>query len=88
MTTETRIPFPERMHAQVDLTAASGSLTYAEILTPAGIVRVNTNLVNVRTGQPSVVIEVESDSAHWDTRFDLGRGDITLTKRQKPEDPS
>ena len=43
----------------VDLTAPSESLTCAEILTPAGVVRVNTNLVNWRTGQPVVVVEIE-----------------------------
>jgi hypothetical protein len=66
---------------QIDLTAPSESLTYVEILTPGGIVRVNTNLVSVGTGQPSVVIEVEPDAEHWNTSVNLGRADITLTRR-------
>ena len=44
---------------QVDLTAPSESLTYVEVLTPGGIVRVNTNLVDTRTGAPVVVVEIE-----------------------------
>lgn len=44
---------------RVDLTAPSASLSYAEILTPAGLVRVNTGLVDTRTGRPVVTVEVE-----------------------------
>lgn len=69
---------------QVDLTAPSDSLTYAEILTPAGIVRVNTNLMDTRTGRPVVVVEVEhkASSGEWDIRWgDHGsRFDVRLVK--------
>lgn len=81
---------------RIDLTAPSDSLTYAEILTPAGIVRVNTNLVNVHTGQPTVVVEVEPNTTYrpktapggdWDVdgrSVALGaRFDVTLTRRQE-----
>jgi hypothetical protein len=76
----------------VDLTAPSESLPYAEILTPAGIVRVNTGLVNVRTGRPVVVIEVTPNKTYnprtaaedWDVSVrDVGPGirtDVTLTR--------
>jgi hypothetical protein len=70
---------------QIDLTAPSGSLTYVEILTPAGIVRVNTNLVSVRTNQPAVVIEVEPDVARWNTSVNDSRAEITLTRRSGTE---
>jgi hypothetical protein len=49
---------------QVDLTAPSDSLTYVEILTPGGIVRVNTNLADTRTGAPVVVVEVEPNTIY------------------------
>jgi hypothetical protein len=79
--------------AQVDLTAPSDSLTYAEIITPAGIVRVNTNLIDTRTGAPVVVIEITPEGMRsprtaaegWDISVrDVGLGirtDITLTRR-------
>jgi hypothetical protein len=67
---------------QVDLTnPVGGSLVYAEILTDAGTVRVNVNLVSIREHQPSVVIEVEPDIAHWNTSINDSRAEITLTKR-------
>lgn len=52
--TETTAPV-----TRIDLTGPSNILTYVEILTPAGIVRVNTNLVDTRTGVPAVVVEIE-----------------------------
>ena len=78
---------------QIDLTAPSDTLTYVEILTPGGIVRVNTNLVDFRTGQPSVVVEVEPNTTYrpktaaedWyaEVREHIGmRTDVTLTRRE------
>jgi hypothetical protein len=81
---------------RIDLTAPGDSLTYVEILPPGGIVRVNTNLVNFHTGQPSVVVEVEPNSTyrpktaaedwHTEVREHIGmRTDVTLT-RDEPSD--
>jgi hypothetical protein len=71
---------------QIDLTNPVGDkLIYVEILTDAGIVRVNTNLVNWRTRQPSVVIEVEPDTAHWNTVVIDSRAEITLNRRPEGE---
>ena len=80
---------------KVDVTAPGDHLSVVEILTVAGIVRVNTNLVNTQTGQPVVVVEIERNYAgraktapggEWDVevRKDLGdlRTDVTLTKRE------
>ena len=83
---------------RVDLTAPSDSLTYVEILTPAGIVRVNTNLVDTRTEAPVVVVEVEQNIAgrrmtipggDWDAevRDRTGRVDVRLTRRQEGGQP-
>lgn len=81
---------------QVDLTAQHNHLTYVEILTPGGIVRVNTNLVDTRTGVPVVVVEVEPNTLYrpktapggeWnvEVRDRLDRFDVTLTRQQAPE---
>ena len=81
---------------RIDLTSPSGGrLIYLEILTDAGIVRVNTNLVDTRTGQPCVVVEVEPNTAYrqwtapggdWETEIRepgiLSRTDVRLTKRE------
>lgn len=48
----------------IDLTAPSQVLRYVEILTPAGIVRVNTGLEDVRTGRAAVVVEVEPNTPY------------------------
>ena len=64
--TETTAPV-----TRIDLTGPSNILTYVEILTPAGIVRVNTNLVDTRTGAPVVVVEVERQvPARPNTRYE------------------
>ena len=45
---------------QIDLTNPPGDgLVYAEILTEAGVIRVNVNLVNWRTDQRVVSVEIE-----------------------------
>jgi hypothetical protein len=74
--------------AQIDLTAPSD----VEILTPAGIVRVNTNLVNTQTLAPVVVVEIQPNTSgrrltasggHWVTELTHRPGDrvdVTLTK--------
>ena len=80
---------------QIDLTGETTSLRYVEILTDAGIVRVNVGLVNVRTGQPCVAVEIEPNMARigrthtgaggdWDTDVtDHGtRTDVTLDRRK------
>jgi len=80
---------------RIDLTAPSDSATYVEVLTPAGIVRVNTNLVTTRTGQPCAVVEIEPNMANigrrmtepggeWDIEvYDHGtRTDVTLTRKE------
>lgn len=82
----------------IDLTADTESLRWAKILTPAGIVRVNTGLVDTRTGQPCVVVEIDRNAGSvsrvltqpggdWDLTVRdhrLGtRTDITLTRRQQ-----
>lgn len=82
-----------RTMTPVDLTAPSDELTYVEILTPAGIVRVNTNLVNTRTLAPRVMVEIEANTSYrahtepggdWvielNHRTSDGRVDVTLTK--------
>ena len=76
---------------QIDLTAPSDSLTYVEVLTPAGIVRVNTNLIDTRTRRPVVVVEVEPNTTYrpktaaedWHVSWaDRGsRFDVTLTRQ-------
>jgi hypothetical protein len=70
---------------QVDLTAPSDSLTYVEILTPGGVVRVKVNLADTRTGVPVVVVEVEPriTPEEWDVEVTdrLGRFDVRLVKR-------
>jgi hypothetical protein len=50
--------------AQVDLTEPSAHLTYAEILTPGGTVQVNANLVDTRTGQPVVVVNITPNAGN------------------------
>ena len=86
---------PDRIKPEqvIDLTAPSDSLRYAEILTPGGMVRVSTGLVNVRDGKPAVVIEVEPNTAYrrktapggnWEAsvkdRELLGRVEVTLKR--------
>lgn len=78
---------------KIDATAPGEHLSVVEVHTPGGIVRVNANLVNVRTGQPCVVVEVEPNTRYqpktsgggdWDIDVrDVGiRTDVTLTKRE------
>lgn len=82
----------------IDLTAPGTSLRYVEILTPGGIVRVNTCLEDTRTRRPVVVVEVEPNTAYrqrtapggnWEAsardRELLGRVDVTLTRQAEGE---
>lgn len=62
---------PQRVK-RIDLTVPSDALTWVEILTPGGIVRVNTNLVTTQTGQPTVVVEVERQVPGRPGRFYAG----------------
>lgn len=55
----------------IDMTDPKGPVRCVEIITPAGIVRVNVDLVNIRTGQPRVMVEIEANH----TRRPLTRGD-------------
>jgi hypothetical protein len=79
---------------RIDLTAPAERLTYVEILTPAGTVRVNTGLVNWRTDQPAVSVEIKpaneynrrgAPGENWDAEVRevaLGsRIDVTLTRQ-------
>jgi len=74
---------------RVDLTAPSDGLTYVEVLTPAGIVRVNANLIDWRTKQPVVMVEIEH-APDWepDERhvFGMNRVDVALAKRSEGGD--
>jgi hypothetical protein len=75
----------------IDLTVTGDSLRYVEVLTPAGLVRVNVNLVNVRSRQAVVVVEVEPNTSYqrktvpggnWAAVADHkgSRVDVTLTR--------
>jgi hypothetical protein len=78
----------------VDLTDPKGPVSCVEVHTPAGIVRVNVDLVVVRTGQPCVSVEVEPNydwrqrtapGGHWDItqREHAGRGlELALSRRE------
>lgn len=79
----------------VNLTEHGGQLEYAEILTPAGIVRVNVGLADTRTGEPVVLVEVQANSryarhtdpgGHWniETSRDTGteRLDVRLIREK------
>jgi hypothetical protein len=81
---------------KVDLTSPPGDgLVYAEILTEAGIIRVNVNLVKVFTGERRVVVEVEPNMSgigrlktepggQWDidTQDHGTRTDLILTRKE------
>lgn len=85
---------PTAVTQTVDLTTPGAHLRVVEVLTPAGIVRLNTNLIDVRTGRAVVVVEVEPNTLYgaktapggeWETEVrDHGPGfrtDITLTRK-------
>ena len=77
----------------IDLTEASGTGS-VEVLTPGGIVRVYTGMVNARDGKPAVVVEIEPNTSHrpktsgggdWDVEvreLTNMRTYVTLTKRE------
>jgi hypothetical protein len=78
----------------IDLRDPKGPVRCVEIHTPAGIVRVNVDLVVVATGQPSVSVEIEANQSwkqvtepggHWDItqREHAGRGlEVSLHRRE------
>lgn len=78
---------------QVDATLPGDRLAVVEVLTPAGIVRVNTNLVDTRTRQPVVVVEIEPNTEYhaktapggdWEVEVQQGlisRVDVRLIQR-------
>jgi hypothetical protein len=79
---------------KIDLTDPKGPVRCIEVHTPAGIVRVNVDLVVVRTGQSAVSVEIEANHSwkrvtepggHWDItqREHTGRGiEVSLTRRE------
>lgn len=79
---------------RIDLTEPGSHLRYVEVRTPGGIVRVNTNLVDTRTGRPVVTVEVEPNSTYlprtaaedWHVSWrEIGsRLDVTLTREDGP----
>jgi hypothetical protein len=78
----------------IDMTDPKGAVRHIAVLTPAGIVRVNVDLVVVRTGQPAVSVEIEPNlshrpttapGGHWDLsqREHTGRGlEVSLHRRE------
>jgi len=80
---------------QIDMTGHGSHLRYVEILTDAGIVRVNVNLEDTRTRRRCVVVEIQPNSTYarhtapggeWATDIrDMGsRTDVTLTRQDVP----
>ena len=77
----------------IDLTGHGRHLRYVEILTDAGIIRVNVNLETVQPPHQQVVsVEIEANHLYsrktaaggeWDTEVrDMGsRTDVTLTRQ-------
>lgn len=64
----------------VDLDFASDEMTYVVIRTPAGVVRVNTNLVDNATElRPVVIVEIEQ-KLDWDAEVHdrMTRVDVRL----------
>jgi hypothetical protein len=78
----------------IDMTDPKGPVRCVEVLTPAGIVRVNVDLVVVRSGQSAVSVEVEPNydwrrrtapGGHWEItqREHTGRGlELALHRRE------
>lgn len=78
----------------IDMTDPKGPVRCIEVRTPAGIVRVNVDLVVVRTGQSAVSVEIEANlpwkqvtepGGRWDItqREHTGRGlEVTLHRRE------
>ena len=68
---------------QIDLTGRSSDLRYVEILTDAGIVRVNVNLVDTRTRARVVVVEAHPAQG-WDAvaAWQVSRAEIRLTSSE------
>lgn len=83
----------------IDLTGPGTSFRYAEILTAAGIIRVNTGLEDTRTRVPVVVLEIEPNLAglgivktgpggDWDLKVTDHHGtrtDVRLTRKAEED---
>ena len=78
---------------RIDRTTTGDHLDVVEILTPGGVVRVNTGLVNVHTNQPAVCVEIEPNTSSrvltgpggdWavTVRDRVTRTDVTLTRER------
>jgi len=61
----------------VDMTDPRSPMTTAEILTPGGVIRVNVDLVVVRTGQQRVMVEIEAEDERRPLRQGRGIWDVT-----------
>lgn len=81
---------PHRPEKVIDLTSQGQRMRYIEVLTDAGVIRVNTSLMN-KLREPVIVVEVEQNidgrpvtpaGGHWDgsTRIFSNRIDVILTK--------
>jgi hypothetical protein len=84
-----QLPSVDMLHHTGD-----GQLRYVEVLTPGGVVRISTNLVDTHSGAPVVVVEVEQNilgrartetGGDWDVEVSEhltgSRTDIRLVKR-------
>jgi hypothetical protein len=61
----------------IDMTDPKGPVRSISVLTPAGIVRVNVDLVVVRTGQQCVTVDVEANDERRPLARDGGLWDVT-----------
>jgi hypothetical protein len=88
---KTEMIMQEKPEQVIDLTKATepvsglGKPRYAEILTAGGTVRVNVNLIDIRTHQPCITVEVEP-AGGWDAlpgrRF-TGDAEVKLLRRKE-----
>lgn len=82
--------------AAIDMTGSE--CRYLEILTDAGIVRVNVGLVTTREARPNVTVEIEPNTSYarktapggvWGMKvrdtFGGGRTDVSLTRQDVPQ---
>jgi hypothetical protein len=67
--------------AGIDMTSPGDSMEYVEVLTPAGIVRVGVGLIDTRTVQPVVLVEVEPNSRHQKRTPPGGHWNIETERR-------
>lgn len=67
---------------QIDLTSPASPVQCVEIITRAGIVRVNANLVTVATGQESVSVEIELNLSRIGVRKTRPGGQWEIGQRE------